>query len=77
MVAISNASPVGPAETFFAVLRQALYGRVEDATSPYDLQAHFHPAPAELVAVAEPLRAALAELGGPSQAGGTAEIDPR
>ena len=62
---ISNAAPVGPAEAFFMALRQALYARVEDATSPYDLQAHFHPAPPELVAVADPLRAALAALGGP------------
>ena len=62
---ISNAAPVGPAEAFFMTLRQTLYARVEDSTSPYDLQAHFHPAPDELVAAAEPLRAALAELGAP------------
>ena len=46
-------------------LRQKLYARVEDSTSPYDLQAHFHPAPDELASAAEPLRAALAELGAP------------
>ena len=62
---ISNAAPVGPAEAFFMTLRQVLYARVEDPTSPYDLQAHFHPAPDDLAAAAEPLRAALAELGAP------------
>ena len=62
---ISNASPVGPAEAFFMTLRQTLYARVEDSTSPYDLQAHFHPASDELASAAEPLGAALAELGAP------------
>ncbi|MEC7172803.1 MAG: ATP-dependent DNA helicase, partial [Pseudomonadota bacterium] len=62
---ISNMSPVGPAERFFMALRQTLYGRVDDAESPYDLQAHFHPAPAPLLEAVEPLRAALAELATP------------
>ena len=62
---ISNMSPVGPAERFFMALRQTLYGRVDDAESPYDLQAHFHPAPAPLLDAVEPLRGALAELATP------------
>ena len=62
---ISNASPVGPAEQFFMVLRQTLYGRVEDVESPYDLQAHFHPAPEPLLETIEPLSAALAGLATP------------
>ena len=65
---ISNMSPVGPAEAFFMTLRQALYARVEDVESPYDLQAHFHPAPAELVTAVEPFRGALAELATPLRA---------
>jgi len=62
---ISNAAPVGPAEQFFMVLRQTLYGRVEDVESPYDLQAHFHPAPAPLLETIAPLAAALAGLATP------------
>ncbi len=62
---ISNAAPVGPAEQFFMVLRQTLYGRVEDVESPYDLQAHFHPAPAPLLETITPLAAALAGLATP------------
>ncbi len=62
---ISNASPVGPAEQFFMVLRQTLYGRVEDVESPYDLQAHFHPAPEPLLETIAPLSAALAGLATP------------
>ena len=62
---ISNAAPVGPAEQFFMVLRQTLYGRVEDIESPYDLQAHFHPAPAPLLETIAPLAAALAGLATP------------
>ncbi|MGB2495386.1 MAG: ATP-dependent DNA helicase [Candidatus Puniceispirillaceae bacterium] len=62
---ISNASPVGPAEQFFMVLRQALYGRVEDVESPYDLQAHFHPAPEPLLETIAPFGAALAGLATP------------
>ena len=62
---ISNASPVGPAEQFFMVLRQTLYGRVKDVESPYDLQAHFHPAPEPLLETIAPLSAALAGLATP------------
>ena len=62
---ISNAAPVGPAERFFMVLRQTLYGRVEDVESPYDLQAHFHPAPENLLETVAPLGAALAGLATP------------
>ena len=59
---------------FFMTLRQKLYDAGRGCrTSPYDLQAHFHPAPAtSWPDSAEPLRAALAELGNPaSQAGST------
>ena len=62
---ISNAAPVGPAEQFFMVLRQTLYGRVEDVESPYDLQAHFHPAPEPLLETIAPFGAALAGLAAP------------
>jgi ATP-dependent DNA helicase DinG len=62
---ISNAAPMGPAEQFFMVLRQTLYGRVEDVESPYDLQAHFHPAPEPLLETITPLSAALAGLATP------------
>ena len=62
---ISNATPMGPAEQFFMVLRQTLYGRVEDVESPYDLQAHFHPAPEPLLETITPLSAALAGLATP------------
>jgi ATP-dependent DNA helicase DinG len=62
---ISNAAPMGPAEQFFMVLRQTLYGRVEDVESPYDLQAHFHPAPEPLLETIAPLSAALAGLATP------------
>ena len=62
---ISNAAPVGPAEQFFMVLRQTLYGRVEDVESPYDLQAHFHPAPEPLLETIAPFGAALAGLATP------------
>ena len=54
-----------PSENMVVALRQALYGRVEDVESPYDLQAHFHPAPEPLLETIAPLSAALAGLATP------------
>jgi len=62
---ISAAQPLGPAETFFMTVRQSLYTRTEDAISPYDLQAHLHPAAADVAAAATPLAQSLAHLGTP------------
>ena len=62
---ISAAQPLGPAETFFMTLRQSLYTRIEDTASPYDLQAHLHPAAADVATAATPLAESLSRLGTP------------
>ena len=56
---ISAAQPLGPAETFFMTVRQSLYTRTEDTVSPYDLQAHLHPAAPDVAAAATPLAQSL------------------
>ncbi len=62
---LSNFQPAGPAETFFMHLRNAVYGRVADTQSAYDIQAHLYPASDEIGAAASALKEILIDLGGP------------
>ena len=62
---LSNFQPTGPAETFFMHLRNAVYGRVADTQSPYDIQAHLHPASEDIAAAAMAFKDVLIELGTP------------
>ena len=64
---LSNFQPTGPAETFFMHLRNAIYGRVADAQSPYDIQAHLHPAGHDIAAAASAFKKFLIQLGAPEQ----------
>ena len=65
---ISAAQPLGPAERFFMTVRHSLYARVEDSASPYDLQAHLHPAASDVADAAAPLAESLSRLGVPLRA---------
>ena len=62
---LSGFQPVGPAETFFMHLRTVVYARATDTNSPYDIQAHLHPAGDEISGASIAFKAALADLGGP------------
>ena len=62
---ISAAQPLGAGETFFMHLRGALYLRVSDPNSLYDLQCELYPAPANVVAAAQEFANSLAALAAP------------
>jgi len=62
---LSNFQPKGPAEIFFMHLRNAVYNRVADAKSPYDIQAHLHPAGVDVAAAASAFKDVLNQLGTP------------
>lgn len=62
---LSAAQPLGAGETFFMHLRAALYLRVSDPDSLYDLQSELYPAPDNVVAAARDFAAALAALAAP------------
>lgn len=46
---LSEASPAGPAEAFFAAVREAVYARTTSPDSMYDLQAELYPAPEAVI----------------------------
>ncbi|MGB0819089.1 MAG: ATP-dependent DNA helicase, partial [Candidatus Puniceispirillaceae bacterium] len=46
---LNEASPAGPAEVFFATVREAVYSRVSSPDSLYDLQAELYPAPEAVI----------------------------
>lgn len=62
---ISASQPLGAGEVFFMHLRAALYMRVSDANSLYDLQCALYPAPQTVVEAARALAVALAALAAP------------
>ncbi|MDB2324190.1 ATP-dependent DNA helicase [Alphaproteobacteria bacterium] len=62
---LSGMQPVGPAETFFMHLRNAIYSRAADTHSTYDIEAHLHPASDELIAAGKNFKEALIALGAP------------
>jgi ATP-dependent DNA helicase DinG len=62
---ISAGQPLGNGEAFFMQLRAALYQRVEEPDSVYDLQSHLYPAPDMVVLAARQLASELAELAAP------------
>ncbi|MDB3891821.1 ATP-dependent DNA helicase [Alphaproteobacteria bacterium] len=62
---LSAFQPMGTGETFFMHLRNALYERASDTTSPYDIQTHIHPATDMVIKAAKPFAESLARLGTP------------
>jgi len=62
---ISAGQPLGHGEAFFMQLRAALYQRVADPDSLYDLQSSLYPAPDMVVLAARQLARELAELAAP------------
>ena len=62
---LSSSQPLGSGETFFMHLRAALYLRVSDPDSLYDLQCELYPAPDNVVAAARDFGSALATLAVP------------
>ncbi len=61
---LSENSPAGPAEVFFASVRHALYQRV-DSTSIYDLQAELYPCPDDVISAASAFREGLMRISAP------------
>ena len=62
---LNEASPAGPAEAFFAAVRQAVYARAASPDSQYDLQAELYPVPQQLIDTGLQLRDSLAQLSDP------------
>jgi ATP-dependent DNA helicase DinG len=62
---ISASQPLGAGEMFFMHLRAALYQRVSDPDSLYDLQCPIYPAPEAVMAAARSLAVGLADLAAP------------
>ena len=65
---ISEHSPVGAAESFFAALREAIYARSTQPESLYDIQCSLYPVPEEIIASAAEFATALARLTTPLEA---------
>ncbi len=61
---LSENSPAGPAEVFFASVRHAVYQRV-DGTSIYDLQADLYPCPNDVISAANAFREGLMRISAP------------
>ena len=62
---LSASQPLGDGETFFMHLRHALYQRVSDPDSLYDLQSALYPAPDAVITAAAAFATALRELATP------------
>ena len=62
---LAGATPVGPAETFLALVRQQVYARDPDTASPYSLETDVRPRVDGLDAAAGALEGALARLARP------------
>lgn len=62
---LSAGQPLGVGETFFMHLRAALYSRVKNPDSIYDLQSELYPAPDSLVTAAKEFTTALASIAEP------------
>ncbi len=62
---LNDASPAGPAEVFFAAVREAVYARVASTDSLYDLQAELYPAPEAVIRTGLAFKDSLAQLSHP------------
>lgn len=62
---LNEASPAGPAEAFFAAVRQAVYDRAASPDSQYDLQADLYPVPQAIIDTGLSFRDSLAKLSDP------------
>jgi len=62
---IGGGQPVGPAETFLALVRQQVYARDGDQGGGYDLETETHPVVPDLIEAASKLEAALSRLSHP------------
>ena len=65
---LSENSPAGVAETFFAALRAAVYARTSQPESLYDMQTDLYPLPEALMAPAHDFAEALSKMTKPLQA---------
>ena len=59
---LSEASPAGPAEIFFAAVRKAVYARATNPDRLYDLQAQLYPAPEAVITAGLAFKDSLAQL---------------
>ena len=62
---LNEASPAGPAEAFFAAVRQAVYDRAASPDSQYDLQADLYPVPQAVIETGLVFKDSLAQLSEP------------
>ena len=62
---LNEASPAGPAEVFFATVREAVYSRVSSPDSLYDLQAELYPAPEAVIKAGLEFKNSLDQLSAP------------
>ena len=62
---LNEASPAGPAEAFFAAVRQAVYDWAASPDSQYDLQADLYPVPQAIIDTGLSFRDSLAKLSDP------------
>ena len=62
---LNEASPTGPAEVFFATVREAVYSRVSSPDSLYDLQAELYPAPEAVIKAGLEFKNSLDQLSDP------------
>ncbi|MEC7208989.1 MAG: ATP-dependent DNA helicase, partial [Pseudomonadota bacterium] len=62
---LNEASPAGPAEAFFAAVRQTVYDRAASPDSQYDLQADLYPVPQAIIDTGLSFKDSLAKLSDP------------
>ena len=62
---LNEASPAGPAEVFFATVREAVYSRVSSPDSLYNLQAELYPAPEAVIKAGLEFKNSLDQLSDP------------
>ena len=62
---LNEASPAGPAEHFFAAVREAVYGRAASPDSLYDLQAELYPVPQRVIDTGLAFKDSLTRLSEP------------
>ena len=62
---LNEASPTGPAELFFATVREAVYSRVSSPNNLYDLQSELYPAPEAVIKAGLAFKNSLDQLSDP------------
>ncbi len=62
---LSEATPAGPAEAFFAAVREAVYARAVSPDSLYDLQAELYPAPETVITTGLAFKDSLSQISVP------------